>query len=52
MEECSVQNTINTFSEARYNLNVNILVSFDHHSNIIVAALGLEILLPSMNSGL
>ena len=32
---------------AAYVLNVNILVSFDHHSNIISAALGLEALLPS-----
>ena len=32
-------------------LLLNILVSFDHHSNIIAAALGLEALLPSENSG-
>ena len=32
-------------------LNVNNLVSFDHHSNIIVAALGLEVLLPCENPG-
>ena len=30
---------------------MNILVSFDHHSNIIAAALGLEALLLSENSG-
>ena len=28
------------------------VVSFDHHSNMIVVALGLEALLPSKNSGL
>ena len=33
---------MDTFSEALYYLYVNILVSFDHHSNIIAAALGLE----------
>ena len=31
--------------------NVNILVSFDHHSNTIAAALGLEAVLPRENSG-
>ena len=41
---------MDTFSEAWYYLNVNILVSFDH-SNIIAAALGLEVPLPSDNSG-
>ena len=49
MEECLVQNTMNTFSEARDYLNVNILVSFDHQSDIIAAASGLETLLPSKN---
>ena len=42
MDGCLVQNTMNTFSEARYYLNVNIMVIFDHHSNIIAAALELE----------
>ena len=42
---------MDTFSEALYYLNVNILVSIDHHSNIIVAALGLEALLPCENPG-
>ena len=44
---------MDTFSEACYYLNVNILVrlSFDHHSNIIAAALGLEGLLARENSG-
>ena len=40
---------MDTFSEVWYYLNVNVLVSFDHHSNIIAAALGLEDLLPSEN---
>ena len=42
---------MDTFSEACIIFNVNILVSFDHHSNIVAAALGLEALLPSENSG-
>ena len=50
MDACLVQNTMNTFSEARYYLNVNITPIFDYHSNIITAALGLEALLPSKNS--
>ena len=41
MDGCLVQ-----FSEARYDLNVNIMVIFYHHSNIVAAALGLETLLP------
>ena len=45
------KNTINTFSEARYSLNVNTMVIFDDHSNIIVAALGLETLLPVRTNG-
>ena len=51
-----------TFSEARYYLNVNILVRFDLHGNIsqvrptycsntIAAAYGLEAILSSENSG-
>ena len=50
MDGCLVQNTMNTFSEARFHLSVNIMVSFDHHSNIIAAVLGFETSLPS-NSG-
>ena len=42
---------MDTFSEALYYLYVNILVSFDHHSNIIAAALGLEAFLSSANPG-
>ena len=42
-----VQNTMLTFSEARYYLNVNIMVILDDHSNIITAAFGLETVLPS-----
>ena len=42
---------MNTFSEALYYLNVNSMVIFDHHSDIIAAALGLETVLPSKNSG-
>ena len=49
---------MDTFSEAKYSLNVNFLISFDHniasfnhHSNIIVAALGLDDVMPSENSG-
>ena len=51
MEECLVQNMMNTFSEARDYVNVNILVSFDHQSHIKAAAFGSETLLPSKNSG-
>ena len=51
MDGCLVQNTMNTFSEAQYNLNVNIMVMFDPQSNIINAALRSETLLPSKNSG-
>ena len=40
MDGCLVQNT-KTFSEARYYLNANTMDIFDHHSNIIAAALGL-----------
>ena len=43
MDGCFVQNTMNTFSEARYYLNVNIMVMFDHHSSMIAAALGLAV---------
>ena len=50
MDVCLVQNTMNTFSEDRYYLNVNIMVIFDHLSNIIAAAFELETLLPSKNS--
>ena len=50
MDECLVQNMMNTFSEARYYLNVIIMVMFDHHSNIIAVAVGLETLLPSKNA--
>ena len=50
MGGCLVQNT-NTFSDARYYLNVNMMVIFEHHSNIIAAALGLDTLLPSKNPG-
>ena len=33
MDGCLMQNTMNTFSEARYlYLNENIMVIFDHHS--------------------
>ena len=32
MDGCLVQNTMNSFTEARYYLNVNILVIFDHHN--------------------
>ena len=39
MDVCLVQNRMNTFSEDRYYLNVNIMVIFDHHSNIIAAAI-------------
>ena len=46
-----MQNTINTFSEVCYYLNVNILIRFDHHSNIFAAAFGIETLLHSKNSG-
>ena len=44
--------TINIFSEVRYYpySNVNIMVIFDHHYNIIAAVLGLETLLSSKNS--
>ena len=42
MDGCLVQNTMHTFSEARYYLNVNIMVIFDNYRNIIAAALGLE----------
>ena len=52
MDRSLAQNTMNTFSEARHYLNVNlIMVIFDHQSNIIAAALGLGTLLPSENSG-
>ena len=44
------QNTMNTFSEARFYLNINIMVIFDHHSNLIAAALELETLLSCKNS--
>ena len=44
MDGCLVQNTMNTFSEARYYLNVNIKVIFGPHSNIIAIALGLNTL--------
>ena len=30
----SMQNTLNTFSEARYFLHVEIMAIFDHHSSI------------------
>ena len=40
---------MDTFSEARYYLNVNIIVIFDHHSNIIAAALGLETLITAQS---
>ena len=40
MDGCLMENTMNTFSEARYYLNVNSMVIFDHHNNIFVAALG------------
>ena len=40
MGGCFVQNTMNTFSEAQYYLSVNMMVIFDHHSNMISAALG------------
>ena len=45
MDGSLVQNTMDTFSEARYYLNVNIMVIFDQYtcSNIIAAALGLEL---------
>ena len=46
-----MQNTMGTFSEARYYLNVNSMVIVDHHSSIIAAAMGLETVLPSKNSG-
>ena len=41
MDGCLVQNTMNTFSEARYYmyLDVNIMVIFNHHSNAIAAEL-------------
>ena len=51
MDGCMVQNTMDAFSEAGYFINVNIMVFFDHSINIIAAALGLETLLPSKNSG-
>ena len=51
MDRRLVQNTLNTISEAGYYLNVNIIVIFDHHSNKIAAAFGLETLLPIKNSG-
>ena len=38
MNGCLVQNTMNTFPEAQYYLNVNIMVIFDHLSDIITAA--------------
>ena len=47
MDVCLVQSTINTFSEVRYYINLNIMVILDHLSNIIAEALGLETLLPS-----
>ena len=50
MNGCLVQNTMNTYSEALYYINVNFMVIYDQHSNIIAAALGLEIFLPSKNS--
>ena len=50
MDGCLVQNTMNTFSEARYYLNVNFMAIFDHHNNRIAAALELETLLPNKNS--
>ena len=46
MGGCLVQNTMNTFSEARYYLNINIMAIFDHHSNLIAAALELELYCP------
>ena len=49
MDVCLMPNTMNKFSKAQYYLNI--LVICDHHSNIIAAALGLETLLPSKNSG-
>ena len=39
------------FRKLDFILTLNILVSFDHHSNIIAAGLVLEALLPSENSG-
>ena len=51
MDGYLVQNTMNTFSEAKYNLNVNIMVIFDYHSNIIGAALGLELYCPVRTQG-
>ena len=50
MDRCLVQNKMNTFSEARYYLNINTMVIFDHHSNLMAAALGLETSLSSKNS--
>ena len=50
MNGCLVQNTMNTYSEARHYLNVNFMVIYYLHSNIIAAALGLEMFLPSKNS--
>ena len=47
MDGSFVRNMMNTFSEARYYLNVKSMVIFDHHSNIIAATLGLKTLLPS-----
>ena len=42
MDGCLVQKTMNTFSEARFHLSVNIMFIYDHHSNIIAAVLGFE----------
>ena len=46
-----VQSMMNIFSEARYYLNVTIMVIFDQHRNIIAAALGLETLWPVRTQG-
>ena len=45
MDVCLVQNMMYTFSEARYYLNVNSMVIFDDHSNIMSAVLGFEFLI-------
>ena len=50
VDGCVAQNMMNTCSEVQYYLNVNIMVIFEYHSNIIAAALGLENLPPSKKS--
>ena len=42
MDKCLVQNTMYTFSEARYYLNVNSMVIFKHHNNTIAVSLKLD----------